>query len=120
MEEFDWYSCDSSSWIQSAAFGSVIVPGASPTNPAWPIAVSTKSPSRHDWGQHITTLSEPEQEFMSHLLEQWGFSYERLGEVYESRAAFNLWAFGEINKIMDARRRDNYLANKQQDLFGML
>jgi hypothetical protein len=120
MEEFDWYSCDSSSWIQSAAFGSVIVPGASPTNPAWPIAVSTKSPSRHDWGQHITTLSPPEKDFMFHLLEEWGFSYERLGEVYESRAAFNLWAFGEINRIMDERRRNNYLAEKQQDLFGML
>lgn len=120
MEEFDWYSCDSSSWIQSAAFGSIVVPGASESNPAWPIAVSTKSPSRHDWGQHITTLSDPEKSFMLHLLEQWGFSCDRLGEVYESRAAFNLWAFGEINKIMDARRRENYLSSKPQDLFGML
>jgi len=120
MEEFDWYSCDSSSWIQSAAFGTVIMPGASKSNPAWPIAVSTKSPSRHEWGQHITTLSEPEKDYVFKLLEEYGFNYERLGEVYESRAAFNLWAFGAVNKLMDERRRNNYLEKKQQDLFGTL
>jgi len=120
MEEFDWYSCDSSSWIQSAAFGSIVMPGASKSNPAWPLAVSSKSPSRHDWGQHISTMSEPEKNFLFGLLDHYGFSAERLGEVYESRAAFNLWAFGEVNKVMDQRRREDYLASKQQDLFGML
>lgn len=118
MEEFDWYSCDSSSWIQSAAFGSVIMPGVSQSNPAWPIAVSTKSPSRHDYGQHITTLTEPETEYLDGVLKRSGFDKQRLGEVYESRAAYNLWAFGEINVIMNERRRDNYLSGKQQDLFG--
>lgn len=120
MEEFDWYSCDSSSWIQSAAFGSVIMPGASKSNPAWPIAVSTKSPSRHDHGQHITTLTEPEKEYLDQILERSGFDKTRLGEVYESRAAYNLWAFGEVNQVMDERRREDYLAGKQQDLYGML
>lgn len=120
MEEFDWYSCDSSSWIQSAAFGSIIMPGASQSNPAWPIAVSEKSPSRHDWGQHITTLSEPEKDYVFSLLEEYGFNYERVSQVYESRAAFNLWAFGKVNEVMDERRRACYLEGKQQDLFGML
>ena len=120
MEEFDWYSCDSSSWIQSAAFGSIIMPGASQSNPAWPMSVSGKSPSRHDWGQHATTMSPPEVEYVFNLLQQYGFTYERLSEVYESRAAFNLWAFGEVNKIMDERHREDYLADKQQDLFGTL
>ena len=120
MEEFDWYSCDSSSWIQSAAFGSIVMPGASKSNPAWPIAVSTKSPSRHDWGQHITTLSEPEKDYVFALLNEYGFDYERVGEVYESRAAFNLWAFGKINEVMDERRRADYLQGKQQDLYGTL
>lgn len=120
MEEFDWYSCDSSSWIQSAAFGSIIMPGASKSNPAWPIAVSSKSPSRHDWGQHITTLSEPERNYVFGLLEEYGFNYERVSEVYESRAAFNLWAFGQVNETMDERRRACYLTGKQQDLYGMV
>jgi hypothetical protein len=118
MEEFDWYSCDSSSWIQSAAFGSIVVPGASKKNPAMPIAVSSKSPSRHDVGQHITTLSPPEREHLRSLLAQNGFTEERVAEVYESRAAYNLWAFGEVNKLMDQRRRSCYITEKQQDLFG--
>lgn len=118
MQEFDWYSCDSSSWIQSAAFGSVIMPGASQANPAWPIAVSTKSPSRHDYGQHITTLSEPEKHHLDNILERSGFSKERLGEVYESRAAYNLWAFGEVNVEMDKRHKEDYLFGTQQDLYG--
>jgi hypothetical protein len=118
MEEFDWYSCDSSSWIQSAAFGSIVVPGASKKNPAMPVAVSSKSPSRHDVGQHITTLSPPEREYLRQVLAQNGFSEERVAEVYESRAAYNLWAFGEVNKLMDERRRECYVTEKQQDLFG--
>jgi hypothetical protein len=120
MEEYDWYSCDSSSWIQSAAFGSVIMPGASQSNPAWPLSVSAKSPSRHTAGQHATTMSPPEVDFIFRLLEHYGFTYERLSEVYESRAAFNLWAFGEVNKVMDERRRACYLQGKQQDLYGTL
>jgi hypothetical protein len=121
MEEFDWYSCDSSSWIQSAAFGSIVLPGASAKNPAMPIAVSTKSPSRHDHGQHLTTLSPPERQHLHALLARNGFSEERVGEVYESRAAYNLWAFTEVNKLMDERRRANYHAGKQINLFpGML
>jgi hypothetical protein len=118
MEEFDWYSCDSSSWIQSAAFGSIVMPGASAKNPAMPIAVSSKSPSRHDVGQHITTLSPPEREHLHRLLAQQGFTEERVAEVYESRAAYNLWAFCELNKLMDERRRTCYITEKQQDLFG--
>jgi hypothetical protein len=118
MEEFDWYSCDSSSWIQSAAFGSIVVPGASAKNPAMPVAVSSKSPSRHDVGQHITTLSPPERQYLNDLLAAKGFSEERVAEVYESRAAYNLWAFTEVNKLMDERRRPCYITEKQQDLFG--
>lgn len=117
MEEFDWYSCDSSSWIQSAAFGSIVMPGVSAKNPAMPVAVSSKSPSRHDVGQHITTLSPPERQYLHEVLAANGFTEERVGEVYESRAAYNLWAFCEVNKLMNERRRSDYSIGKQQDLF---
>lgn len=120
MEEFDWYSCDSSSWIQSAAFGTVVVPGASAANPAMPIAVSEKSPSRHTKGQHATTFSDAEVEYILSVFEKQGFTYERMSQIYESRAAYNLWAFGEVNELMDKRRRNSYLDGKRQDLFGML
>lgn len=120
MEEYDWYSCDSSSWIQSAAFGSIIIPGASKKNPALPLSVSEKSPSRHDWNQHIATLDPETKAYIEQMLDENGFSEERLATIYESRAAYNLWAFCEINKLMDERRRRDYLAGKQMDLYGTL
>ena len=100
VERYPWYSVDSSSWIQSAAFGSIIDPLHGP------ISVSEKSPSRHDAGQHVTTLTQVEQDYVLQMLEKNGFTYERLSTVYESRAAYNLWAFGVINQMINAR--DNY------------
>lgn len=110
MERYPWHSCDSSSWIQSAAFGSIVTPLHGP------LAVSTKSPSRHDWGQHVTTLSAPEQDYVLSMLEKQGFTLERLGTVYESRAAYNLWSFGLINTMINAAH-DNTFRREIQELF---
>jgi hypothetical protein len=117
MEEYPWYSCDSSSWIQSAAFGSIIVPNVT-SKGSMPIAVSDKSPSRHDAGQHLCNLTPPEQDYIFTLLEQQGFTYDRLATIYESRAAYNLWAFTVINETinaMKAKRTDK--KSRIQDLF---
>lgn len=102
MERYPWHSCDSSSWIQSAAFGSIVEPDHGP------MAVSDKSPSRHDAGQHISTLTPLEREYMFKRLETQGFTFDRLSTVYESRAAYNLWAFGEINKHIDKVYQERY------------
>lgn len=111
MERYPWWSCDSSSWIQSAAFGSIVSPKHGP------LAVSSKSPSRHDYGQHISTLSPVEQDYVLRMLELQGFTYERLSTVYESRAAYNLWAFGVINAMIDAARQHDRFERRVQELF---
>lgn len=111
MERYPWFSCDSSSWIQSAAFGSIVSPKHGP------LAVSSKSPSRHDYGQHISTLSPVEQDYVLQMLEQQGFTYERLSTVYESRAAYNLWAFGVINAMLNARVNYQQFTRQVQELF---
>lgn len=116
MNEYPWYSCDSSSWIQSAAFGSVIMPGVSRRAPAWPINVSEKSPSRHTANQHMTTLSPTEVDYLFHHLEENGFTYERLSSVYESRAAYNLWAFGVVNAMINASGNERF-KSKVRELF---
>lgn len=111
MERYPWYSVDSSSWIQSAAFGSIITP-------EWgPLSVSEKSPSRHDAGQHATTLTAIEQDYVLQMLEKQGFTYERLSSVYESRAAYNLWAFGVINAMMNAQNNYEQFTHRVQELF---
>ena len=111
MERYPWYSVDSSSWIQSAAFGSIITPEHGP------MSVSEKSPSRHDAGQHVTTLTAIEQDYVLQMLERNGFTYERLSSVYESRAAFNLWAFGVINEMMNAANNYEQFNARIQELF---
>lgn len=110
MERYPWYSCDSSSWIQSAAFGSIVTPNYGP------LSVSEKSPSRHDAGQHVTTLTPIEQDHILQYLEDQGFTYERLSTVYESRAAYNLWAFGVINTMINAQHNEKY-NERIQELF---
>lgn len=110
MERYPWYSCDSSSWIQSAAFGSIVTAEHGPLN------VSEKSPSRHDAGQHVTTLSQIEQDYVFQMLERQGFTYERLSTVYESRAAYNLWAYGVINTMINAAHSEAF-KNRVQELF---
>lgn len=112
MKEFDWYSCDSSSWIQSAAFGGIETPKWGPLN------VSGKSPSRHVANQHVSTFTPPQTAAILEDLIENGFEYQRLSDVYESRAAYNLWAYGEINEQMNRLRRASYLLGKRQDLFN--
>lgn len=113
MQEYPWFSCDSSSWIQAAAFGSVVTPqpyGA----PVLPIKVSEKSPSRHDNDQHITTFSKIHQEYILDQFVKQGFTFDRLSTVYESRAAYNLWAFGVINGLINASSEQTTKARVQE------
>lgn len=99
MERYPWFSVDSSSWIQMAAFGSVLLP-----EQGKPISVSEKSPSRHTAGQHAMNLTQIEQDYIFANMERSGFTYERLSTVYESRAAFNIWAFGVISAMINAEK----------------
>ena len=108
MERYPWYSCDSSSWIQAAAFGSIVTPDFGP------LAVSEKSPSRHDFGRHIASLTPIETDQIFSMLEKQGFTAERLATVYESRAAYNLWSYGIINALVNAAKEKQTFAMKQE------
>jgi hypothetical protein len=93
-------SVDSSSWIQATAFGSIY------TSKFGPIAISDKSPSRHDWGRHFSTLSEPEKVALNAMLEDKGFCYDRLSTVYQSRAGYNALSYIELGEILNKHFRD--------------
>lgn len=109
MQRYPWYSCDSSSWIQAAAFGSIYHPVHGP------IAVSSKSPSRHDEGRHIQTYKAIEREYIVGDLAKNGFELDRLATIYESRAAYNLWGYCELNKRMNSI--DRSVVTYAQELF---
>ena len=111
MGRYDWYSVDSSSWIQSAAFGTIVTP-------EWgSLAVSDKNPARHDAGQHAMNLTLTEQQAVFDILEKQGFTYERLSTIYESRAAYNLWSYGVICATINASRNYKKFLQLRQTLF---
>ncbi len=102
MKRYPWYSVDSSSWIQAAAFGSIF------TSEYGPLAVSQDSPAKHTDGRHLTTLTEVEREYVEAMLARKGFNLERLSTVYESRACYNTLGYMELNKLVD-----RYIAERQ-------
>lgn len=109
MRDFPWYSCDSSSWIQYAVYGHIFHPELGV------VTVSEKSPRRHDAGMHITTFTDIEKAAMESIINKIGFDVERLSTVYESRAAFNMWSFREINKMLNSVTRGSRTV--KQELF---
>lgn len=108
MHRYPWHSVDSSSWIQFASFGNVLTPefGA--------IQVSAKSPARFTWGKHFTTFTPIEQETINNLFLSQGFEYERLANVYESRAAYNVLSFGRLNDKLNERNHTHFQPVRQE------
>lgn len=114
MERYPWFSVDSSSWIQAASFGSIY------TSEYGPIAVSSQSPSRHDVGRHLTTLTDVERAAVERMLAAKGFNNERLSTVYESRACYNCLGYIEVNNAINetlAKRGGQFDCGKVQELF---
>lgn len=93
MERYPWFSVDSSSWVQSAATGGIMIPGIGT------IYMSKDSPSRKEEGsKHITTLLPQEARVILNEIERRGFDQQRLQDRYEARWAFNMLTYTELNR----------------------
>lgn len=108
MESYPWHSCDSSSWIQATAWGSIV------TNDFGPLWVSRDSPARHDAGQHIFTLSPIERATVEASLERDGFTLKRLSECYQSRAAYNLLSYTRMQDAITAKETGRFQLKVQE------
>lgn len=91
MMRYPWYSVDSSTWVQWAANGMILVPGMG--RGVGQINVSALSSSRKKNKQHIDTLSDMEREVLELKIKEHGFEPDRLRTEYVSRWAWNCWAF---------------------------
>lgn len=101
MKRYPWYSVDSSTWVQWAANGMLLIPGTGQVN------VSSQSSSRKIEGQHLNTYTPPQREAIIKKIEALGFEVERLENEYISRWAFNVWAFpkeGERSQLTTFKR----------------
>lgn len=107
MERYPWYSVDSSSWVQIARTGGLMLPRGKV------ISISARSPSRKVAGMHIDTLPERMTEAIEAELKGYGVDTTRAREIYLARWAFNLWSFNEIGKKIN----DHAFKPEQQLLF---
>ena len=91
MERYPWYSVDSSSWVQIARVGGMmLMPEARVIN------VSNQSPQRRVEGQHIDTLTPLQRQAVEQKLAACGVDTERMRETYLSRWCYNIWAFDQL------------------------
>lgn len=111
MERYPWYSCDSSSWIQTTSFGGITVPGYGNLD------VSAESPNRHNAGQHLETLTPIERQRLEEIIRSHGFDPEQVRTRYLGRAVYNIWAYDEIERRINLKKQGGYRVPLAQELF---
>lgn len=109
MERYPWYSVDSSSWVQIAANGNILIPefGA--------LAVSVNSPAAKQEGRHLDTVPELQRLAIVRKIEEAGFGMDRLQTEYISRWVYNCYSFRAINDYY--HNREPVFIPDQMELF---
>ena len=93
MMRYPWYSVDSSTWVQWAANGMILIPGR-----AGQVDVSNKSSRRKQKNQHLDSHPEMVTKAIENEIRSEGGDPDRLRDLYYSRWAWNAWAFNEYPK----------------------
>lgn len=108
MQEYPWYSVDSSSWVQIGAHGNIIMDGKT-------MGFSSQSPSRKISGAHIDSLAPIMREAIETKLRQMGYDPERLRDIQYSRWAFNAEQFATMGQ--NIKDREIKFDHQQPELF---
>jgi hypothetical protein len=112
MKRYPWYSTDSSSWVQIARTGGmVLLPEARVVN------VSDQSPNRRVEGQHIDTLPPMQRAALETRFREHGVDTARMRETYLSRWCYDMYAFDQLGKMVDAEKRDPVFTLEQPGIF---
>lgn len=93
MMRYPWYSVDSSTWVQWAANGMILVPGQ-----VGQVDVSNKSSRRKIRGQHMDSVAGIETAAIEASIRACGADPDRLRDLYFSRWAFNAFAFPHYSR----------------------
>lgn len=109
MQEYPWYSVDSSSWVQIGAHGNVIMDGKT-------MGFSSQSPSRKVSGAHIDSIAPIMREAIETKLRQMGYDPQRLRDIQYSRWAFNAEQFAGMGR--EIKERGIIFDHQQPELFS--
>jgi hypothetical protein len=111
VERYPWYSVDSSSWVQVARNGGMML-----YPEAKVISVSNQSPSRKVENMHIDSLNPTMRAAVEERLLQMGVDLKRMREIYLSRWAYNIWTFGLLGDLYE-KTHESRFKREQQELF---
>lgn len=135
MKRYPWYSVDSTSWVLTGRMGSVYVPKWKNgiwdyTEDAWKIAVSTRSPSKKETGQHIDTLSKSEQQIIlnyfsskGYVLGESRFRFEEESYKLKANERWNGKAIDgqrEVELIKEEGLSNNYMLRDELNIIYFL
>lgn len=110
MMRYPWYSVDSSTWVQWAANGMILVPTRTGQ-----LDVSSKSSRRKEAGQHLDTLAPIQRKAIEDEIRGFHIDPDRLRDLYYSRWAWNAWAFPWYAR--SKKWEGDRLSIKEQGLF---
>lgn len=110
MKRYPWYSVDSSSWVQMAATGNILVNQKA-------LSVSDRSPSKKLANQHFDNMVAEHQDAIVKIVTDRGYEMERLRVEYISRWVYNLSAYTEMNNEYQGNWFDRVFINEQLGLF---
>lgn len=112
MAKYPWYSVDSSSWVQVAANGGIVLPEL-----PQPVAISDRSPKVKDFMTHYATLPAPSRQKIDKLLTYYGSSAEEMATDYKSRWAFNAFTYDRLGELMGEDHWRRPFRTTQKGLF---
>ena len=96
VERYPWFSVDSSSWVQTARTGGMMM-----YPDARSLQVSSQSPMRKVEGQHIDSMPAVQREALEQRFRELGVDTQRMRDTYLSRWAYNIWIFGKLGELYD-------------------
>ncbi len=138
MTRYPFYSVDSTSWVVTGRLGSIYMPRWADEkwvydSNSWKIAVSNKSPSQKDKGQHIETLSKKEKQIVLNYIREKGYKlgksefrnesqdYElRENEKWSEKKPKDKTADREVEKIIEPGISNKYQLRDEMNIIYFL
>lgn len=102
---YPWYSVDSTSWVKTGRFGTVLVPqkengkytyGKLP----YKVNISDKSPTMEQEGKHFTSFNEHARAEIIEYFEANGYCHKELAEDYKKRDELNILYFLNLERFL--------------------
>lgn len=121
MLRYDWYSCDSTTWVKHAAYGAIFVPRfnkrtGEPDYEKNPLLISTSEQSKYGTPNrpHFTRVHPKEVvKKIREYFEKKGWKEEDLGNIWEARVDANITYFSDLGPFIRTHKKKKITTQKR-------